>query len=141
MVHRKTSLKPRVACKKYHSWRKKISIHLGFVSRALTKTPFVNFVFVVVFGSHFPDFCSWNGIFYKQLVASGNSAGISGDSGEMGEAGAPRTLPSTRAWGQDDGSSHKLPQIMFSRGQLASDRPHVLSWKEIWHRPFVPIRL
>ena len=47
---------------------------------------------------------------------SGNSAGISGisgdsgDSGEMGEAGAPRTLPSTRAWGQDDGSSHKLPQ-------------------------------
>ena len=35
----------------------------------------------------------------------------SGDSGEMGEAGAPRTLPSTRAWGQDDGSSHKLPQI------------------------------
>ena len=42
---------------------------------------------------------------------SGNSSGISGDSGEMGEAGAPRTLPSTRAWGQDDGSSHKLPQI------------------------------
>ena len=44
---------------------------------------------------------------------SGNSSGISGDSGdsgEMGEAGAPRTLPSTRAWGQDDGSSHKLPQ-------------------------------
>ena len=54
-------------------------------------------------------------------LASGNSAGISGisgdsgdsgDSGEMGEAGAPRTLPSTRAWGQDDGSSHKLPQII-----------------------------
>ena len=30
----------------------------------------------VVFGSHFPDFCSQNGIFYKQLVASGNSPGI-----------------------------------------------------------------
>ena len=26
-----------------------------------------------VFGPHFPDFCSQNGIFYKQLVASGNS--------------------------------------------------------------------
>ena len=67
--------------------------------------------------NHFPDFFSGNGIFYKQLVAPGNSSGISGDSGdsgdsgEMGEAGAPRTLPSTRAWGQDDGSSHKLPQI------------------------------
>ena len=77
----------------------------------------MNFRFFVVFGSHFPDCCSWNGIFYKQLVASGNSSGISGDSGdsgdsgEMGEAGAPRTLPSTRAGGQDDGSSHKLPQI------------------------------
>ena len=56
-------------------------------------------------------------------LASGNSAGISGisgdsgdsgDSGEMGEASAPRTLPSTRAWGQDDGSSHKLPQMIFT---------------------------
>ena len=70
----------------------------------------------VVFGFHFPDFCSRNGIFYTQLVASGNSgnssgiSGDSGDSGAMGEAGAPRTPPSTRAWGQDDGSSHKLPQ-------------------------------
>ena len=53
---------------------------------------------------------------------SGNSAGISGDSGdsgEMGEAGAPRTLPSTRAWGQDDGSSHKLLQKNTTRGPRA----------------------
>ena len=82
------------------------------------------FQLFVVFGSRFPDFCSRNGIFYKQLVAlaSGNSAGISGDSGEMGEAGAPRTLPSTRAWGQDDGSSHKLPQI--SNGHEAAHPWH-----------------
>ena len=61
--------------------------------------------------------------FYKGIrglrelgLASGNSSGISGDSsdsGEMREAGAPWTLPSTRAWGQDDGSSHKLPQIIL----------------------------
>ena len=32
------------------SWRQKISIHPGFDSRALTRTPFVNFRFSVVFG-------------------------------------------------------------------------------------------
>ena len=50
---------------------------------------------------------------------SSSISGDSGDSGEMGEAGAPRTLPSTRAWGQDDSSSHKLPQI---RARGATDR-------------------
>ena len=60
------------------SWRKKISIHPGFASRALTRTPFVNFRLLVVFGRFwFPSsgclFPEW--YFYKQFVASGHSAG------------------------------------------------------------------
>ena len=78
----------------------------------------MNFRFFVVFGRYWYPFSGF--LFPKSYFLqatrglrefSGDSAGICGDSGEMGEAGAPRTLPSARAWGQDDGSSHKLPQI------------------------------
>ena len=96
--------------------------NLVFASKSSVFVPFVggNLVFAsksIVFVP-FSGFLCWKWYFlpgsrglWEFVVASGNSAGISGISGEMGEAGAPRTLPSTRAWGQDDGSSHKLPQI------------------------------
>ena len=48
----------------------------GFCIKSSYQDPVREFSFFVVFRSHFPDFCSQNGIFYKQLVASGNSLGI-----------------------------------------------------------------
>ena len=46
-------------------------------------------------------------------------------SAEVVAASAPQTLPSTRAGGQDDVSSNKLPQVMLGR-QAGMGRP---SWE------------
>ena len=45
----------------------------GFCIKSSYQDPVREFSFFVVFDSHFPDFCSRKDIFYKQLVASGNS--------------------------------------------------------------------
>ena len=58
----------------------------------------------------------WKGC---QILRSRNSSpdpadpGYPADLPEVVAASAPQTLPSTRAGGQDDVSSNKLPQIIF----------------------------
>ena len=82
------------------------------------------FQLFVVFGSRFPDFCSQNGIFYKQLVASGNSAPDPPDlpdplrsAGSAGNEVRPgRSDPGIpHAGEQDDGSfpQNSLKQACF----------------------------
>ena len=74
------------------------------------------FQLFVVFGSRFPDFCSQNGIFYKQLVASGNSAPDPPDPADPPETKsgqAESTQGSPAPGSKMTVVCHKLPQIIL----------------------------
>ena len=71
------------------------------------------FLFLVAVDSHFPFFCSRDGIFYKPLVASGNSAGT------------PPVIPAR--WGRRVRRGPSLPHAPGSRMTVV----HRNSFKQI----------